>query len=164
MKFLLFFLLVPFYYSEPIFVSPTMASSSNMIVPSAPPKGIQMTRPTMLKKYSLRAPNYSGCPCSSNLISSCPPCTNSPSNEVIQQIMALNNCDCAPKIQCEPCPKLYQAIHEMAVRQASFELKTQGTLQAKAQEQARLYGEAQKYAMEMQQQEEKVNFIHLTIK
>ena len=90
-----------------------------------------------------------------NIISSCPPCTSTPSNDIFQQIMALNNCECAPRLQCDPCPKLYQAIHEMALRQATFDLNTQNSLQMKAEEQARLYGEAQKFAMEMQQQEEK---------
>ena len=38
---------------------------------------------------------------------------------------------------------------------ASFDLNAQASLQQKAQDQAKLYGEAQRYALEMQQQEKK---------
>ena len=103
-----------------ILISPTIIPSIKQTtvghqVPNGfGPKLIQNTR--IFKTF----PN---CGCMAHLPSNCPPCTSSPTNEIYRQIVLLSQCDCAPKMNCDPCPRLYQAVHEMSLRQVFLCLK-----------------------------------------
>lgn len=116
---LLAFFFLPALYSlrDPsILVSPTIIPSFPQAVGHQVPNGFgpKLLRTTRIYK------TFADCPCLANLPRQCPPCTNAPTPEIYQSIIAMQQCECAPKMHCEPCPKLYEAIHEMSLRQVIF--------------------------------------------
>lgn len=104
-----------------LLVSPTIIPSFPQAVGHQVPNGFgpKLLRTTRIYKA------FADCPCIANLPRQCPPCTSSPTTEIYREILAIQQCDCAPKMRCEPCPKLYEAIHEMSLRQVIFG-KSQG--------------------------------------
>ena len=129
MKF--YFKLLPFFLSiflfpcvqpltDPsILVSPTIIPAIKQQVGHQVPNGFgpKLIQSTRIYK------SFPDCACMAQIPNQCPPCTGTPSNEVYRQVIMISQCECAPRLQCDPCPRLYQAVHEMSLRQVKKILK-----------------------------------------
>ncbi len=104
------------------FVIPTIIPSSQRIggqVPSGfETRSVATTQSVMGLGVGVSV-NGNGCPCASQIPSACPVCTASPTPEIYRDVVSITSCKCAPKLDCSPCPALYAAVHEMALRQVS---------------------------------------------
>ena len=102
------------------FVIPTIIPSSQRIggqVPSGFETRSVATTQSLLGVGVGIPVNSNGCPCAAQLPSACPVCTASPTPEIYRDVVSITSCKCAPKLDCSPCPALYAAVHEMALRQ-----------------------------------------------
>ena len=107
------------------FVIPTIIPSSQRIGGQVP-SGFE-TRPIATSQTLLGVGVGVGvpvasnaCPCATQIPSACPVCTATPTPEIYRDVVSLTSCKCAPKLDCSPCPALYAAVHEMALRQVIF--------------------------------------------
>lgn len=101
-----------------ILVSPTIIPSFPQAIGHQVPNGFG---PKLLQTTRIYK-NFDECPCMTHIPRQCPPCTSNPNTEIYHAILSIQQCECAPKLQCDPCPKLYQAIHEMSLRQVKDSL------------------------------------------
>ena len=117
--FLLILCLLPCFQAvtDPsILVSPTIIPTIKQSVGHQVPNGFG---PKLIKSTRIYK-SYPDCACMSQLPSQCPPCTGTPTNEIYRQVLLISQCECAPRMQCDPCPRLYQAVHEMSLRQVKY--------------------------------------------
>ncbi len=100
------------------FITPITIPSQRNIVGNQVPNGFgpKVVRTT----HVFQPPTIQDCPCAGMMPSQCPPCTDRPSTGVYNQVLAITQCSCAPKMNCAPCPPLYSAIHEMALKQVNL--------------------------------------------